>query len=88
MAKDLHSAGVQMFFVGGKDYLLCNVFVGYNESPTGYKWYECGNLHFVGEETPYRDVLLEDGKWYKATYNDHFEGWTVDYNTAADSPEW
>ena len=86
MRTDLHSVGVQMFFVGGKNYLLCDVFVGYNESATGYKWYECGNLHFEGETIPYRDVLLEDGKWYKATYNDHFKGWMVDYNAPTSNP--
>ena len=86
MGTDLHSAGVQMFFVGGRNYLLCEVFVGEHESPTFRKWYECGNLHYSNEETPYRDVLMEDGKWYKATWNDHFEAWIVDYNTPTSDP--
>ena len=86
MANDLHSVGVQVFFVGGKNYTVCNVFVGYNDSPTGYRWYECGNLHFENQPTPYRDVLMEDGKWYKATYDDHFKGWMVDYHTPTSDP--
>ena len=74
---DLYSAGVQAFFVEGRRFDLCEVWVGEHESNTFKLWCKCSNLHDP-TGSPYRLVKLSDG-WYKAIWDDHFKAWMPQY---------
>lgn len=71
---DLYSAGIQAFFVQGRRFDLCEVFVGEHESHTFKLWCECSNPLGMYDGDFHREALLPDG-WYKVVWSDHFEAW-------------
>lgn len=77
---DLFSAGVQAFFVEGRRFDLCEIFVGEHESNTFKVWCECSNLLGWAEGDPHRNVLTPDG-WRRAVWNDHFGAWMPEWGT-------
>lgn len=70
---DLYSAGVQAYFVNGRRFDVCEVWVGEHESNTFKLWCECSNL-LDPTGSPYRMVELPEGRM-KAVWDDHFKAW-------------
>ena len=86
MATDLYSAGVQAFFVAGRRFDLCEVFVGEHESNTFKVWCECSNLLWdTDPKDGYREVLTMDG-WKVAKWDDHFKAWMPDWDSTVENP--
>ena len=73
MKQDLYSAGVQAYFVNGRRFDVCEVWVGEHESNTFKIWCECSNL-LDPTGNPYRMVELPEGRM-KAVWDDHFKAW-------------